>query len=238
MVSVGVKATFLVGSNAIFLLPAIRAYRRGMLVEGTVFLTMGLVSALYHVCDTIPEVKKIIFDYKTWQFTDFYLSFNLIPVAALMIMFSTDKDEAKQVRICNLNIKSVAWFLLGVASVMLVKQDVSTPLTVLVLGVLCGILGAIKFIFWKNMYLDVIDFIAMWVFIILGALCFFFCGSCVNYWIWHSIWHICAGIGIFFGVEAENTTWNLIKCLTCGKYCSIPKEGKPSTNTPAVEYYC
>lgn len=213
MTALGVKAMFLIGSNAIFLLPALHAICRRMMVEGTVFLTMGLVSALYHICDTFPDIKHLIFDYRTWQFADFYLSFNLIPIAALMIMFSTDRNEYEDIRIRNLNIKSVAWFLLGVIAAMLVRQDLETPLMVLILGGLCLIIGIVKFIFWRDMLIDWADFIVMWLFIGAGALCFFFCGSCDNYWIWHSIWHICAGIGIFFGVEAKNTTWSLILAL-------------------------
>jgi hypothetical protein len=229
MISIATKTVFLVGSNAAFLLPAIRAYKRGMFVEGTMYLTMGLVSAIYHICDTIPNIKKIIFDYRTWQFDDFYLSFNLIPVAALMIMFSTDKSQPEEVRIRNLNIKSVAWFITGVISVTLVKQGLNTPSMVFILGCVAAVIGAISMIFWRSsINLDVIDFVAMWVFIICGALCFFFCGNCSNYWIWHSNWHICAAIGIFFGIETENTTWNIIKCLTCGKYCNkIPSHAPP-----------
>jgi len=220
MVSTGVKATFLVGSNAAFLLPAITAFRRGMLLEGTIYLMMGVVSSIYHIVDTIPGTK-IIFDYHTWQNDDFYLAFYLIPVATMMLMFSTGYDESEAVWKRNMKIKPVVLFLLGLVAITLVMEGVKTQTMVLMLSILSLVVSVISITFWReSIRIDVIDFIFMWIFITLGALCFFFCGGCANYWIWHSIWHICAAIGIFFAVETENTTWNIIKFITCGKYCN------------------
>jgi len=175
MVPIYIQAVFLIGSNAIFLLPSIKAYGRHMLVEATIFLVMGLISAVYHASHTLDV--DIIFSYKIWQFDDFYLAFNLIPVAVLMVMFSTDKDIPDAVRVRNFKIKSVAWFILGVIAVTLVRQGVSTGIMVLILGGLSALAGIISIIFWRDtIHLDVIDFIMMWVFIIPGCLCFFLCG--------------------------------------------------------------
>lgn len=221
MVSIALQAVFLVGSNIFFLLPSLKAYGREMLFEGTVFLVMGIVSAIYHIVDTIPNVN-IIFSYSTLQFDDFYLAFNLIPVATLMIMFSTDKDEPHESRVRNFKIKSVLWMILGVVSVTLVKQNVNIYQMVFALGGLCLIVGAISFIFWRNsIYLDIADFIAMWIFIISGAFCFFFDED--DYWILHSCWHVCAAIGMFFGVESESghKAWNIINFLTCKRFCNV-----------------
>ena len=93
---IAIQALFLIGSNIAFLLPSYKAYTREMLFEGTVFFIMALISALYHIVDTIPNVH-IIFDYETFQFDDFYLAFNLFPIATLMIMFNTQKDEPQEV---------------------------------------------------------------------------------------------------------------------------------------------
>lgn len=230
MVSTGIKATFLVGSNAAFLLPAITAFRHGMLLEGTIYLTMGVISSIYHIVDTIPGTK-IIFDYHTWQNDDFYLAFNLIPVATMMLMFSTGYDESDIVWKRNMKIKPMILFLLGLIAVTLVMEGASTPIMVFILSILSLCVSTVAFIFWRSsIHVDFVDFVFMWVFIILGALCFFFCGSCSNYWIWHSIWHICAAIGIFFAVETENTTWNIINFITCGRFC------KPTINSNSVIY--
>lgn len=233
MVSTGVKATFLVGSNAAFLLPAITAFRHGMLLEGTIYLMMGIVSSIYHIVDTIPGTK-IIFDYHTWQNDDFYLAFYLIPVATMMLMFSTGYDESEAVWKRNMKIKPIVLFLLGLVAITFVMEGDSTPTMVLVLSILSLIISTIAIIFWReSIRIDFIDFAFMWGFIILGALCFFLCGGCSNYWIWHSIWHICAAIGIFFAVETENTTWNIINFITCGKYCRIENTSPP----PSIPIY-
>jgi Protein of unknown function (DUF3522) len=225
MVSIILQAIFLIGSNLIFLLPSIKAFGRRMFVEGTIFFFMGLVSGIYHTSDVFNV--HIIFDYSTLQFDDFYLAFNLIPVGALMVIFSTDKDMPAEDRDRNFKIKSVAWFILSLVTVTLVKQNTGVGVMVLVLGCLSLSFGVVSFVFWRNsiysIHLDVIDFVMMWIFITIGTICFFVDEIYTSdYWILHSIWHVCAGIGIFFGVETENKTWNIIRCITCGKYCRDP----------------
>ena len=218
MVPIAIVALFLIGSNVAFFLPSLKAYGRGMLVEGTIFLFMGIVSGLYHTSGVFGV--DIIFSYATWQFDDFYLAFNIIPVSLLMIMFSTDKSLSDADRVKNFKVKSVAWFVLGVVAVTLVKQDVSTGIMVFVLGGLSVLAGTISIIFWRNnIHIDVIDFIVMCIFVIIGTSCYFLDEIYENdYWFLHSIWHVCCGIGIYFGVETENKTWNFIRWLTCGRY--------------------
>lgn len=220
MVPVSLQAVFLVGSNVAFLLPSYKSFKRGMLFEGTVFLMMALISAMYHVSDTFGV--NVIFDFSTLQFDDFYLAFNIIPVTTLMIMFSTDKSEPDEVITRNFRIKSISWFVLSLVTVTLVRQEVSTGVMVLVLGGLSACAGVVSIIFWRgSIHIETVDFIMMWIFIAIGTVCFFLDELYSNdYYILHSIWHVMAGIGIFFGVEAENKTWNIIRFVTCGKYCA------------------
>lgn len=224
MASIALRAVLLIGSNSFFLLPSIKAYRREMLYEGTIFLLMSLISALYHIADTIPNTH-VIFDYYVLQFNDFYFAFNLIPVATLMIMFSTDKDETHINRIRNFKIKSVMWVILNLLAETLVRQGVDIYQMVLSLGGLSFLAGVISIVFWReSITIDIPDFVAMWIFLIAGILCFFLCGSCNEYWVWHSLWHMFVAIGMYFGIETGNKAWNIINFLTCGKFCKIPSE--------------
>lgn len=217
MVSITTKLIFLVCSNIAFALPSYTALKCGMVDEGIIFMLMGIVSGIYHIGDTDSSIK-VIFATSTWRLMDFAMSFSLISRTMLMIMFSTGYDQDSDVWRRNVYIKYIANNILYTVTTLLVIEDVKTEWMVFILTLVCLVIVSCAMIFWRNsIMLDCYDFIVGWVFITIGSFCYFF-GSDYQYWIVHSIWHVSAAIGIFFMVESKNTTWNVIRFITCGKY--------------------
>ena len=208
------KSLCLVGSNAAFILPSVVAFRDTMYYEALVFFTMFVVSSLYHVLDSGYHVNLGL-KYSVYAKLDFYCAFSLISRTTLMVVFNTGTSATVTERSVNTQIKMVSNFFLDTIALALVLEDVETPIFVGILAGLCMCFVAASY-YRTKLYLDLYDLVLGWVFIGIGCVCFFMCGDCVNYWIFHSVWHTLVAIGIFLMVESKNKAWNLIDCI--GRY--------------------
>lgn len=213
MPSTAVKAVFLIGSNAVFLWPAVVAFRDSMFYESLVFFMMCVVSSLYHVLDVGYKVNLGL-KYSVYKKLDFFFAFSLISRTTLMVVFNTGSSSTADEKARNLQIKQLANLFLDTIALALVLEDVETLYFVGVLSVFCVvfIIGALVF-YRETLSLDVSDLIVGWVFIGLGSMCFFLCGDCPQYWIAHSVWHACVAIGIFLMVESKNKAWSLLSYI-------------------------
>jgi hypothetical protein len=150
---------------------------------------------------------------------DFFLAFSLIFQAVLATVFPTGSETSETKLLKYLHAKMCCSACFDIITLALVLQDVATPLFVLILAVICMLLIVIVYFVDKEaLFLDIPDMCVSWAFVIVGA-AFFFVGGYTEYWVVHSLWHICIFVGLALLIEAHNHAWNIINCVTCGKFC-------------------
>lgn len=221
VVSIILRAIMLIGSNLLFLLPSIVAWRDTMFYEAAVYFGMFAISSLYHVVDVFANVHMGL-SYGVWQKLDFYFAFCMISRTTFMVIFNTGTSCATpEEKIRNLQIKQVANVFLDTVCLALVLQNVETPLFVLLLAVLCIVASVVAACMYPaNIKLDFTDLILGWVFIACGVVFYVTCGSCAQYWFFHSVWHGLVSIGVFLQIESRNKAWTCLDCM--GRYVLAP----------------
>ena len=230
MVSTAVEAVFLVGSNLAFLVPFIAALRAGLYPEAVAFMRMLVVSALYHVVDTISGVDLGL-DYGVWQRLDFFNAFIMILLATFVVVLPTDQGQEPARRNRNHVIKSCVYYGAETIALALVLQDASTPFVVLALALVGLLMVIFVYVFDREaLQMDFYDLVASQVLIMLGIVAYASCGSGGCYYALHSIWHILVSLGLFLVIESRDSEWNALNKLTCGMCCKPAQDLEPQSS--------
>ena len=213
------QALFLILSNVAFLLPSGLAYYHKMFYEGTIYLLMCVVSALYHVVDT---GLATFLHYRTWQMLDFYSAFMMITRTTMMVVYNTSDSEDDPVHFKrNMSIKQVVTVCLDMIGLLMILENIDTKIMVGVLSGLCFIMITIAVIFFRDVlrHIDLTDLVCGSLVIAIASI-FFFVVPEGHYWLVHSLWHIFVALGVALMVEALNKQWSLVLWFyhsTCGR---------------------
>lgn len=201
---------FLILSNLAFLFPACLAYRMHLVYECTIYTLMCVVSGFYHIEDTTQSVRWL--HYRTAQTLDFYMAFSMITRTALMVIYNTSRtatDVYTQQR--NTHVKLVAQAVMDLVALILVLEDVKTPVVVMSLSIGVLFMLAICAMRWRDNFVDIdlYDLFTGAIVLVIASVCYFVVPD-NYYWAVHSIWHIGAAIGCAFMIEALNQNWCFI----------------------------
>jgi hypothetical protein len=204
---------FLVGSNAIFLLNTIYCIILtvkyslewySLIIETSIPLITGTLSAIYHLCDAGPGCSRIcVTDWNTLYRLDFIFSYQIIHV---VFTFSTDNKITYFKFLYHL-----AALLANIIFVNTYKElgfENYFYVIILCAGFLITI-GRFIYLFNNHEFCHKFkyhfNFIAVSLALVCSLIGFFFkfytSDEFTYYWWGHSLWHIFIGLGIFFAMN-------------------------------------
>ncbi|PIK47303.1 putative transmembrane protein [Apostichopus japonicus] len=191
-----VQVLLLTLSNVVFLVATIFAIYRYHFAESVSYFATTVFSTLYHACDSS---RACVMDYSTLQFCDFYSSF--------MSVFLTLIAMAK----LNPTLKSTV-HMIGAFFCAFAAQYDRFSLWAILVPVLSGL--AVMSVSWGHkmyQHKQLYPSKKRWILFIIPGIILALIGliftsaleTDANYFIMHSIWHICMGLSALFPSPAE-----------------------------------
>ncbi|XP_056687367.1 uncharacterized protein [Spinacia oleracea] len=199
-----IQISFLVGSNAAAIFPAICALWKKSYAEWVIYLSSGVASAIYHACDV---QWKCVTKYDTLQFMDFWLSF--VAVISTFIYMASISEAMKRA------ILSVVWIL----TALMALHDATSSRNinfVIVIGAACLLIAWLVesstkctafSLITTSWFLENLKKICRryrWGFLVAGFVALALATTSwnlensENYWFSHSSWHIAMYTAAFF----------------------------------------
>lgn len=210
-VAAAVRAVLLAVTSTAFFAPAYAALCKRLYPEACRYATLAVVSAFYHVADTIDGVN-LGFTYAVWNKLDHYLAFTVIACTTLVLIDSVSNTDP----VSKLGrVKPCVQFGFDILAVVFVMEGVHTVPTVVVISVLCVAVFCAS-VLRNPQRPERTTLVCSGVAVLCttaGALCFFLCDTGNCYYLVHSLWHLLAAAAAWFVVigakSSHKTTGSL-----------------------------
>ncbi|KAG8391856.1 hypothetical protein BUALT_Bualt01G0230500 [Buddleja alternifolia] len=205
------QSIFLIASNAAAILPAYWSLRNKAFAEWILFMSSGTSSALYHACDV---GTWCVLPFRVLQFLDFWLSF--MAIVSTFVYLSTISEASKRTIHTIVAILTALMAETGPTRPKNIVYVISIGAAALLVGFLIEFSTRLRsFSFSREFHLNLLvtrETIKGWFDNIIKTIRkrlrwgFFLAGFIVlamaavswkmesteTYWIWHSLWHVCA----------------------------------------------
>lgn len=209
------ETAFLIVSNLPFMFPAVVAWCMRMYPESLVYGFMTIISSVYHYLDqtgTRCLVSKHIC-LSTLHFLDFVYAYSMIGLTTSIWLHSSSVSMSPEQMYKNRLYRNMVATFTTLFLLLTIKDDVDMPIMI---GTLCGgllVYGLVMIFYIKIDMTSINWWYAPFVLVIYGCsfACFFLQEH--NYWVIHSIWHICIaiGMGLTLMMRLSNFRWTCLR---------------------------